>query len=425
MIGKAIPLSVLMSVVAACAPDDEPASDASAQSATAGDAGGPSPDAGPESTQGTTAPQAADASGATDARASLDAGAAGATDASTPSVLTDLGLSACGTPAGLAKFKPSNLTVEGLAAGPALQISGKCTLDTDTLTADCGYADAKPLPIYSVASAGVELTVLYVASFETTARGNFIITGKRPFALVAIDKIVHAGYLSAAPSKVNGYAAGGATGAATPQRRGFGPGGGAGASSMGPAGGASFCGRGGVGANSTMPAAEPYGTPELVPLVAGSSGGSGDAQSAAGGGALQLVAGRSITVSDTGTVSVPGFSVSGYAGGSSGGAILLEAPELTVQGALAANGAAAGEYYGGVQGTASNERAYAGASGHGEGSAGALIDGTAGTRKGAAGGGGAGRIRLNAACPVTFGPTVLVTPARETPCYSQGMLSPR
>ncbi len=94
-----------------------------------------------------------------------------------------------------------------------------------------------------------------------------------------------------------------------------------------------------------------FGTEELVPLSGGMSGqDSCNRQGGAGGGALQIVAGEKILVSGTinfgGAGGVGGSSMcvrgGGGAGGGSGGGILLEAPEVSVRGILAANGGGGG-----------------------------------------------------------------------------------
>jgi hypothetical protein len=99
--------------------------------------------------------------------------------------------------------------------------------------------------------------------------------------------------------------------------------------------GAEFCGR--------------YGTPELTPLLGGSSGGSSitaagsvGAKGGRGGGALQLIAGGSISIA--GSVHSAGgegqsCSVNNGAGGSgSGGALLIEAPSVAISGKISVAG---------------------------------------------------------------------------------------
>lgn len=141
------------------------------------------------------------------------------------------------------------------------------------------------------------------------------------------------------------------------------------------AGGAGHGGRGGAGGDvslSTYSVTYPFtmgagtcGAPTLVPLEGG-SGGAGGARpgtftsmtpglapvipsGGGGGGAVQVSAAVSITLGPTGVITAPGeggsASVSaGGASGGAGGAILLEAPVVTLSpgSVLAANGGAGG-----------------------------------------------------------------------------------
>lgn len=106
---------------------------------------------------------------------------------------------------------------------------------------------------------------------------------------------------------------------------------------------------------------------------------------------------------------------------------------MQVNGVLAANGASGGDFiFGGSAGTTSNAPAPGNSdsgntanSPSGSGSAGAQIDGSPGSAARGSGGGGAGRIRINGRCPLKVGSNVLITPARTTPCHSEGQLGAR
>lgn len=202
------------------------------------------------------------------------------------------------------------------------------------------------------------------------------------------------------------------------------------------ASGGSFCGVGGqslaTGSNS---APAPYGTPELVPLVAGSDGGRGVGKGGLAGGAVALIAGTSVTIN--GTVTAPGggadrgdYGAGGTPGlgGGSGGAILLEAPTVTITGAVAANGGGGSDpgTLAGARGTNGRTKTTAAGVG-GPGSGGTDIDGANGgtttigaTSLNGGGGGGAGRIRVNAA---TRNVTGEVSPALTTTCGTAGALA--
>ena len=104
------------------------------------------------------------------------------------------------------------------------------------------------------------------------------------------------------------------------------------------------------GLSTTPPAGgTPYGMPELVPLVGGASSGSTNSitnYTNHGGGAIELVAGGSLTITENGVINMGGGADSAaYAiGGGSGGGILLEAPTVNLKGAIVANGASGAGY---------------------------------------------------------------------------------
>ena len=149
------------------------------------------------------------------------------------------------------------------------------------------------------------------------------------------------------------------------------------------------------------------------PLVGGSAGGVSFLTNGGepnGGGALQLVAGKSIVVGASGAISLPGgggdrgdaqiSGPGGYGagGGGSGGALLVEAPSVRVDGTLAANGEAGG--------------------GTGDGAAPGAFR-TTEARAAEGGGGGAGRIRINTRSGHAV-ITGVVSPAMTTPCATEG-----
>jgi hypothetical protein len=80
------------------------------------------------------------------------------------------------------------------------------------------------------------------------------------------------------------------------------------------------------------------------PLVGGCPGGSAMATGAggAGGAAYQFVSATSIVVSASGTVSTPGLGGADDEGGGSGGNLVFEAPLVTIDGRLVANGGSGG-----------------------------------------------------------------------------------
>lgn len=264
-----------------------------------------------------------------------------------------------------------------------------------------------------------------VCRMDTLAVGQLTITGSRALAILAYDSVVIAGDLVVEPGA-------GSRGSVVTAAENL----------VGGAGGT----HGTLGGGGT----QPVGTPELVPLVGGAPGQDAcGARGGTGGGALQITAGKAISV--TGTISAGGGGgrgggsgglCLGGAGGGAGGALLFEAPTVNLTGTIAANGGGGGG--GGSNGYASGGSGARGglaggaAGGAGESNHGCALNGytvggdggtgsrTAGGGLGEAsdvisgclggtiylgaggGGGGGGRIRVNAAhgcnCGGVFSP---------------------
>ncbi len=276
---------------------------------------------------------------------------------------------------------------------------------------------------------------VYIASSWTIAAGATVtLDGSGPLALVARSTIDVEGTIVAN----NGYTFSGAG-------KGKGPGGGGAGSATTAGGGGGFCGAGGTGAafagGTASKGGAVYGTQALVPLLPGSTGGSDLMYAGDSGGAIQLVAGESVTIGTTGVITAPGLGGDGPAGGGSGGAILIESPVVTCDGTLAANGGG-----GGGEGALSvgaslgasgmpNAKPAPGGKNGGKGSAGATVAGGAGQCPAAScvstnmadnpggGGGGAGRIRIN-----TMGGSASLagvsSPALTSACVTQGTIAP-
>ncbi|HXX68790.1 MAG TPA: hypothetical protein VEK07_16500 [Polyangiaceae bacterium] len=344
-------------------------------------------------------------------------------------------------------FAPSNVSLttildqQGMAADENL--SSACSVDTD---ANSPGDDCFTSPIEAVTQEdGSTVNLVVVHSLTVQSNGSIVVTGGVPLVIASLTTItVLGGNLqvdSSSTSLMTG--AGGAPGATT-NAAGGGPGGGAAGSASALVGGSggSYCGLGGLGGGGTSTGKE-YGVQGIRPLVGGSAGGGGAEGSGAGGGALQLVAGQSISLGAGSYINAGGqggpiggapSADENSGGGGSGGSILLEAPVVTVAGTLAANGGGGGGDYsgnGGQDGAASAIAAQGGAAGSsdgagGNGSAGTTLAGSAGTAPaglgGGGGGGGAGRIRINSnsSAATTVGSTV--SPALTTRCATQGFL---
>ena len=360
--------------------------------------------------------------------------------------------------AGIASFgfRPSNLP-DPLPLPPAFNLKDivlqNCTFDTDAMTGD--YAPCKDTPTAVVdLSDGRKAAVLFAQNVTIQADKPLGIVGEKPFILVATGNVEINGKITAAPSKTSGWYAGGAPASASASHAGICPvtggGGGGGVgnhAAANGAGGGGFCGVGGSGSahpagGASGPGGSPYGTPELVPLVGGSSGGNTEAVPNAGwgygGGAVQVVAGSSILIGVRGVINMGGGGGDQTcAGGGSGGAILLEAPNVTVRGTLAANGGGGGTWNlkRGSHANASAEPALGAVDGvahGGNGAAGDSLNGQDGTNGPlgsppyAAGGGGAvGRIRINTGCGgalTLVQGEATVSPSDATGCFTTGTL---
>jgi hypothetical protein len=354
-----------------------------------------------------------------------------------------------GAGTGLTNLKPSNLVdlswVDPTKLGDVVVSGVNCDVYSESQIWSCvddkllqkkivTLADQSRLSVLVMKSLRIELSTI-VKTYEHL-----------PVVLVAVEDMNLLGSILVQPATAGGgYDI-------TALSKGQGPGGGPAGTNDAAGGGASFCGLGGPGATegtAAGTATKAYGTPELVPLVGGSSGGNGDlsggtgSQNGGGGGAIQLVAGKSILLGSGGYITAGGaggiFGGTNHqeaGGGGSGGAILIEAPIVTIQGILAVNGGGGGQGSGdsGADGRPDDQPALGGqnsttsgiVSPGGDGSAAAVLNGTAGTRTAGAaaggGGGGAGRIRINTKSGQVASTAAALSPASGTACMSVGTL---
>ena len=286
-----------------------------------------------------------------------------------------------------------------------------------------------PNPVGTVAQNDGNSTLadLYVfKSLTVDSTRSLSVTGTRPVIIVVLDTVDIQGKITVTAGAFTGSGGGG-------------PGAGQGGALLFPTsggGGGSYCGVGGSASASAPPVAlggMTYGFDTIRPLRGGSAGGNLGAD---GGGAVAIIAGKSITLREFASINAGGNGSTGNpVGGGSGGAILLEAPVVTIAGVLAANGGGGGgNGMQGVAGLTSDQPAPgggavgdagAGTSIGGSGSAGATINGGDGTyvTRTAGGGGGAGRIRINTTSgSATITSTAIVSPGFGTACATQGML---
>jgi hypothetical protein len=333
-------------------------------------------------------------------------------------------------------FAPSNVpNVAGDGVGALVLSDQNCIIDTDEGTISC--ADDGAFSFSEVEQLdGPTLAVFAMKSLVIEQSAQVAVHGSRPLVILALDTIEVRGGLDATATR---EARGGGF-AQTPTGKGGSPGGGAATRNFSAGGGGAFCGKGGSGGFATddPPASKggtPFGNAELVPLFGGAAGGGApnDLDGGAGGGAIELVAGNSILIGSGGYVSVGGGGGAANGGGAgSGGAVLIEAPSVTVNGVIAANGGGGAIYNGGASGQPGqpdDTTALGSTSTAGHGSAGETIDGGDGSNddvsrnSSGGGGGGAGRIRINSSSgKATFGANSIVSPALTTECVSEGKL---
>lgn len=360
-------------------------------------------------------------------------------------------------------FDVSNVSPPLLRLGAAdLIVPAGATLQIDTTGAS---ATGPSGPWTPPAGAGLFTTsddryvVLYLRNLAV--EGVLHVAGRRPLVLLASQSVTVEGTIDIASTGRSGGPGGGAGGTRGVDGE---PGLAAGCTgaysgdakntwdATGAAGG-SFLGKGGEGGSGPAGAAA-CAPSRLRPLVGGTGGGGGaryGGSGGGGGGALQISAGRSITVTASGVIHAGGgpgegghgsYDHSGPGsggGGGSGGAILLEAPQVEVQGTLAANGGGGGggairflfvdldDGDSGQPGRPSTMAATGGAGGKsiegqagngGAGAAATTAHGSAGTfsrSRGGGGGGGAGSIHLRTTSgQVALGPGGTLSPAASS-----------
>jgi hypothetical protein len=427
-----------------------------------------SDDGGSQSTgQDAESPGAAEAgTGAAEAGTGTDGASSDATGDTSTATLGDASNFGTGF-----MFQPSNIPLSVIAQYAAMAqdetiTSGNCRI----LSSATGQASPFGSPIEAVTQTDpVTLSTstvnLIVVKSLTVQSLTCVVTGSGstslPLVIVSLSDVtldMGAGLLGNSTLSESAAGPGAPVGN---DSMGAGSGGGAPGSTGGTgAGGGSYCGVGGTGGSGGA-ASTPYGSIDIRPLTGGSAGGgSNGAPGGDGGGGIQIVAQRSITIAAGCFISVSGggganghvgpqgsctWAVGG--GGGSGGAILLEAPTVTVAGALVANGAQGGGATSGQDGwdalpvsTATTPAASAmttpvgGAGGAGttpyggSGQNGNLECADSNGYSSGGGGGGVGRIRINTSSgtAATTGATLSPDPSPDASmaCETEGTLRP-
>ncbi|MBI2894528.1 MAG: hypothetical protein HYY06_13330 [Deltaproteobacteria bacterium] len=378
--------------------------------------------------------------GPPDQDAGNDAGIDAAVDGATPDAGADADL-----PEALPSNVPADLVpLPGERGDVVLDASSTWNTETGAISAEgveqirpAGEGVANGIGFAVLAQAGgPSLGVFTVGRLEVSEGAGILLTGANAAVIVATGEAQIDGRISAAAA---GQAPGPGGGAgATDDSATVAAGAGAGGNGRDTGepdsggGGGGFGGTGGEGGRPPWDEQVPaggaaYGEVSLVPLLTGSGGGFGawttealSVHGGGGGGALQIFSTLSISISATGVITAAGGAgggargggagVGGGGGGGSGGGILLEAPEIRIDGSLAANGGGGGAGgsapLAGSDGEGGRDDAQPAAGGEapgdegGAGGAGGARDSADGQpgapQINAGGGGGAvGRIRLN------------------------------
>jgi len=366
------------------------------------------------------------------AEPATDAGSDSGAD--TAVTVTDTGADAETSAPGL-PFAPSNIGAVTFENTGDLVFDGEHCGNTINQTAGRTLCDPPGNGVYrsfeATQSDGTKIMVFVAKNIRVTSGTVINVKGTTAVALVALEELAIDGQLLAA-ANFNAPGPGGFATESDGTAKGPSPGGYVLEKKGGGAGG---CGVGGASGGGAMGGAA-IESKKLTPLFAGSSGGGPIA--GAGGGALQLVAGRTLRIGASGVVHVGGGGGGPGAGGGAGGAVLIEAPEVTVLGTIAANGGRGGAGTGGSKGENAKPSSDAAAGGPstatpavigGDGAAGTSIFGVPGqahptlTFHGG-GGAGAGFVHINTTSG-TATTSGTLSPASSTKCVTLGTLTPR
>jgi len=336
-------------------------------------------------------------------------------------------------------YSPSNigtLTFDPAVTGPLTLNGDNCVLRTDDVTISCASGQNPPMDMFPVTLAGGagQALVFAFTYISIDSQSQLQIRGMMPAIIIALGALDLQGSIDVSADNYDSAS----NIDVIPGSRTTGPGIGGFGNSGGPqaGGGGSFCGVGGYGApgpTGGFPPGMAYGNATMVPLWGGSAGGGAntggaDQTNGNGGGAIQISAAGSITVHPGAYINANGSGGVSQGneqgeGAGSGGGILLEAPTVTIDGILEANGGEGSDENSDganppVDGGVATEPSCLG----GNGGAGAVINGSNGgmTSGGyGGGGGGVGWIRING---TTVSITGTVSPAIGSGCASQGPL---
>ena len=256
-------------------------------------------------------------------------------------------------------FAPTNFDVTKLnpdVAGASTTINCNAVLDTSStpsFTTWCSGVTRPQITLHQQTGGGPELAVVAFHALTISSSRTLTIQGTRPAVFVVFGNATVSGIIDASASGTTAKAGGNfnctANAAADSNLNGgdeTGGGGGGGFGTLGGRGGDGDDSGGALGGGTR-------GTPSLVPLFGGCSGGTagGCSGRGAGGGALQLSVGGTFTLASSGSLRANGGAgpntcgghYFGGGGGGSGGGIRVEAGSLSISGSVQANGAKGGD----------------------------------------------------------------------------------
>ncbi len=283
---------------------------------------------------------------------------------------------------GATGFTPSNVGRDQFREGaPSIDLAEAFRYDTGTCSSMTGAARVVAM------RDGGEACVLSVSSFRLRPDGYMQVNGRRPLIIVASDEIRVEGIIDVSARGDQPGAAGELGGRVVAEGQdGQGAGGGhagvhEGDYDDGGGGGGGGCGVGGDGGNGGSAAGGEGGSAhldgaDLQPLFGGSGGGRGRGairstfsnagEGGAGGGAIQLTAANRLVISGA-VVAGGGGGQPGRAlgdggtnwgsggGGGAGGNVILEAPDIEVDGGLSVVGGGGGGSASGSAGEAGQD----------------------------------------------------------------------
>jgi hypothetical protein len=298
-------------------------------------------------------------------------------------------------------YTPSNFDPAGLSSNacPVTLNCGTSTFNSQTLTYSNWCGQAEPVPVVRTQSSGPDVVIIPLSGLTVASGSTLRLQGDRPVILAVFGDVSIAGTVDASgsgttPGAGGNWSCGSSKGGDSTNNDCTSGSSGAGGGGFGTAGGRGGSGGGGNRGSGGVA----RGNTDIVPLYGGCLGGQvfhgdgSDPVGGGGGGAVQISAAGTLTVSGAvranGGVGAEGScgNEAGGAGGGSGGAILLEGTAVSTSGAtITANGGDGGD---GEEGHRAGGDGSTSPSNDGDDGSGSSADGAGG------GGGGYGRVAI-------------------------------